>query len=214
MSRTYKTAPTTVRSRRAPDREENHIWCKNETVDTASPWKYGRFARRAEYETYVTGYTTEDCTFVLMKDESGARFRAVVNYRNYRHEEVLEYDRDEHPGAEVVYDRVFYGGEWMKVRRLSHGTYERPHYRHRLIGWVEEPIRECDIEDPQGVCYYQSYGLKYPDPNGREKRRLYAAKPTRRYERDKLNFAKEEYNSFGETDVEVEPKRRSDTWWW
>lgn len=214
MSRTYKTAPTAVRSRRAANREENHIWCENETVDTASPWKYGRFARRAEYETYVTGYTTEQCFYVLMRDSKGGSFRARMVKGTRRNPEGLEYDREAHPDAKFVYDRTWYGGEWMNTRRITHGTYDRPHYRHRLIGWIEEPIRECDIDDPNGVCYYRCWDLKWPSPHNRVNRRIYSEKPKRQYERETLNDAKAEYNAFGKTEIVVDPNVRGGHWWW
>lgn len=212
MSRTDKDAPYRVRARDSHMREEWHVWCDNETVDTASPWKYGRFARRAEYEFYVSEVMTVECSYVKMKDSRGVKFEArILPYD--RHGDGLEYDRELHPNAKYVYTYERYAGELIACRQIRQGYYDRPIYRSRLIGWVDEPIRECDIDDPNGVCYYYAWGIHYTHPKNRELRRVVDEKPRRAEVRDVLNSAKYDYNTHGETDIEPEPGWSSRAWW-
>lgn len=212
MSRTDKDAPYRVRARDSHMREEWHVWCDNETVDTASPWKYGRFARRAEYERYITGYRDEEVTHIVMIDENKCRFKAEVRYLWRRVHEYI-YDHEEHPGAKPVMQWVWYGGERVSVNIYSREWVKRPTYRRRLIRWIEEPLRECDIDSPNGVCHYNACDLKFPYENNRELRRVVDEKPRRAKARDVLNEARHDYNTYGETDIEPEPGWSSRAWW-
>lgn len=211
MSRTDKTDPWEVRSRYADDREEVHVWCENETIDNARySWRHHG---RAVYERYVVKTEWRYMQMVAMVDSNGVKFKARIGYTTRSNPDGLYYDREEHPNAEYIYDHARYGGELWKVRRFSRQWVEFPIYRHRLVHWEFEPRRECDIDDPKGQCHYESYSLRYPHKHNRELRRIAEDKPRRRKERDALNYAKHEYNTFGYTEHEPPPKVPSNAWW-
>lgn len=212
MSRTDAHEPWNVQSRYARDREEVHVWCENETIDTAR-WT-GRLHGRAVYESYVVRTQWKEAQFVTMIDSNGVKFGArTTRFMERRSPSGVYYDEEEHPNAVFVYKHIWYGGEWMKVRNFYNKWIEVPQYRSRLVYWEPEPRRECDIDEPNGKCYYRSDSVKYAHDNNRENRRIMVDSPRRRYERDTLNYAKHEYNTYGYTEHEPAPRIPEDVWW-
>lgn len=206
MSRTDAHAPWNIRARDSIHREEHHVWCENETVDTARPWKYGRHAQRAVYERELVEVVTERCKYVMMIDlDTKEHFKARMT-PVWRDPDKVEYDREKHPRADFIYKSTFYGGEMWKTRIILDGTYERPIYRHRLIGWEEQPIRKCDIDDPRGVCYYTAWDdINVSHKHHRENRRIHDEKPRRAEARRALKNAVADYNAYGDTVIEPDP---------
>lgn len=212
MSRTYKTAPANIRAfySKSSLKEERHEWCENETIDNA--W-YSRRHRRAIYKTEVIGHKLKKLQFVKMVDENGAFFGAETTDRTYSNPDGVKYDKEEHPGAVFVYNSTYYGGEIWKARIFYDKWVDVPKLRSYLAYWEEEPRRECDIDKPDGLCHYVDYYLGYGHGGGKNIRRIVDEKPRRAYARDVLHQAKEEYNSFGETDIEPEARWDCRIWW-
>lgn len=224
MAHTDKDLPYWVQALQSPFAEDDHYACENDPLgrvvrethieerEIAPHWH--RQTRLVPHTFF--GYESASASTPIYDENLDCYFREVEQYT---------YDDDGNVVTTVVRQRVR-NYEVFGMRQVTEWVFA-PKYVHEVV-IDREYVRECDIDGPAknrprrscrrwghpqpGHRYYWAQG-----PRAEERHLLFYG-PERAHVRDVLRQAVDDYNTYGETDIEPEPRQtRHATWyggWW